>query len=189
VDGTLIKLGTASTGTATQVFGGKSGTYSVQVLVQLEATATPDLKFYRGSALLNDYTYPLGTDGQATSFTVNNISLVTGDTLKLAATAAAGSLARVVKIVLTPVATTTTTGTTAGGTTTVTTSAAGTAIPPAAQIVDTSKAVWTVSGGKVLRNGTAAGFSANVVGLYWNGSTIFQTNSAGGWWSWNGTTW
>src|SRR4029077_1996935 len=80
-------------------------------------------------------------------------------------------------------------GTTGGGTTTAATSAAGTSIPPGAQIVDASKSVWTVNAGVVYRDGVKAGFSANVVQLFWNGSAIYQQNSAGGWWSWDGTTW
>src|SRR5262249_46444064 len=68
-------------------------------------------------------------------------------------------------------------------------SVAGTSIPPATQIVDAGNAVWTVSAGVIYRNGVKAGFSANVVRLYWDGSTIYQQNSAGGWWSWNGSDW
>jgi hypothetical protein len=178
VDGTLIKLATANSGGATQAFGGQSGLYKMEVFVGLEDGGRPKLNVYRGSALLKSYRYPLGQNGQIASFTIDNVSLVAGDSIRLAGTANGSALARVDKVVMTPLFTPT-----------VTTSAAGTSIPPAAQIVDASKAVWTVSGGVVYRNGATAGYSANVVQLYWNGSAIYQQNSAGGWWSWNGSDW
>jgi hypothetical protein len=68
-------------------------------------------------------------------------------------------------------------------------SLAGTTIPPATQIIDNQLNVWTVSGGVVYRNSATAGFSANVVKLYWNGTSVFQQNAAGGWWMWTGTDW
>ena len=68
-------------------------------------------------------------------------------------------------------------------------SSSGTRIPPASQIVDASGNVWTVSGGVVYENGAAAGFSANVTNLVYEGQTVYQNNDAGGWWSWNGSTW
>lgn len=68
-------------------------------------------------------------------------------------------------------------------------SAAGTTIPPAAQIVDSSGSRWTLSGGVVYVNGSPAGYSANVVTLYWSGSAIYQGNATGGWWRWDGSAW
>src|SRR3954463_9639216 len=138
VDGTLIKIPTANTGTATTTFSGASGTYNIDVYVELENDGRPDLKVYKGSTLLRDYTYPLGANGQAASFTISNVPLAAGDVIKLAGTVNAGALARVDRIVFTQVAAAPTgpppggPTTTGGGTTTVTTSAAGTAIPPAA---------------------------------------------------------
>nr|WP_294525701.1 hypothetical protein [uncultured Rhodopila sp.] len=70
-----------------------------------------------------------------------------------------------------------------------TTSPKGTSIPTAAQIVDTSGNIWTLVGGVVQENGKPAGFSAAVVEVYWDGTTIYQSTSATLWWSWNGTTW
>ena len=68
-------------------------------------------------------------------------------------------------------------------------SPSGTTIPPAAQIVDDGGNLWTVDGGVVYENGALAGYSANVtLLLFWSG-TIYQQNSAGGWWSWNGSGW
>jgi hypothetical protein len=68
-------------------------------------------------------------------------------------------------------------------------SPSGTAIPPASQIIDASGNVWTVSSGIVYENAAAAGYSANVVELLYQNSVVYQKNSSGGWWSWNGSTW
>ncbi len=65
-------------------------------------------------------------------------------------------------------------------------SPSGTTIPGAAQITDSGGNVWTLSGGVVLENGSAAGYSANVsLLLYFNGAS-YQENTAGGWWTWDG---
>jgi hypothetical protein len=68
-------------------------------------------------------------------------------------------------------------------------SANGTTIPSATQIIDGSDNVWTVSGGVVYENGTLAGYSNEVTLLLYDNNVIYQENSAGGWWSWNGSTW
>jgi Putative Ig domain len=68
-------------------------------------------------------------------------------------------------------------------------SLSGTAIPSATQITDSSANVWTVSGGVIDENGAAAGYSNNVTLLLYDNKVIYQENSAGGWWSWNGSTW
>jgi hypothetical protein len=65
----------------------------------------------------------------------------------------------------------------------------GTTIPAAAQIIDAGGNLWTVSGGVIDENGKLAGYSAGVTLLVYANSTIYQENAAGGWWSWNGTTW
>jgi hypothetical protein len=65
----------------------------------------------------------------------------------------------------------------------------GTFIPPATQIVDSNGATWIVSGGVVFKNGSGAGYTASVVELLYLNGTIYQENSAGGWWSWNGSGW
>jgi hypothetical protein len=65
----------------------------------------------------------------------------------------------------------------------------GTTIPAAAQIVDGSGNVWAVSGGVISENGALAGYSADVTLLLYDNNTIYQQNSAGGWWSWVGGTW
>ena len=69
------------------------------------------------------------------------------------------------------------------------TSPDGTTIPPATQIVDAQGAVWTISGGAILRNGsTAAGGSG--VRILWSGGSIYVLGSVGGnWWRWTGTGW
>jgi hypothetical protein len=68
-------------------------------------------------------------------------------------------------------------------------SASGTTIPSATQIVDTSGAVWTVSGGVIYKNGGTAGYSANVTQLLYMNGVIYQQNAAKSWWSWNGGGW
>jgi hypothetical protein len=62
-------------------------------------------------------------------------------------------------------------------------------IPPASQIVDSSRNVWTLSGGVVLEQGSAAGYSANVTELLYQNGVIYQENSAGNWWSWTNGAW
>jgi hypothetical protein len=65
----------------------------------------------------------------------------------------------------------------------------GTRIPSATQIIDSSGKVWTVSGGVVYDNGALAGYSKSVTLLLYENNIVYQENSAGGWWSWNGSTW
>jgi Fibronectin type III domain len=65
----------------------------------------------------------------------------------------------------------------------------GTAIPSVTQITDGSGNVWTVSGGVIFENGTLAGYSNGVTRLLYDNNIIYQENSAGGWWSWKGSTW
>ena len=71
----------------------------------------------------------------------------------------------------------------------VTPSSSGTMIPSAAQILDSSLNVWSVSGGVVYENGAAAGPTANVTLLLYYGGVIYQENTACKWWSWNGSAW
>lgn len=47
----------------------------------------------------------------------------------------------------------------------------------------------TTLGNQVTMNGKLAGYSANVTLLLYFNHTVYQQNNAGGWWSWNGTTW
>jgi hypothetical protein len=68
-------------------------------------------------------------------------------------------------------------------------SISGTRIPSAASIIDSSGNTWTVSGGVIHENGALAGYSASVTKLLYDAGTIYQENSAAGWWSWNGSTW
>ena len=101
-NGNRIKL-TAAKGTATKSFSGASGTYDVQVYVQPESDGQSTLELYKGATLLQKYTYPLSDT--ATSFTIKNVPVSSGEALKLVGTANAGAVARVDKVVLTPVAT------------------------------------------------------------------------------------
>ncbi|MDQ0624849.1 cobalamin biosynthesis Mg chelatase CobN [Paraburkholderia graminis] len=53
-------------------------------------------------------------------------------------------------------------------------SADGTAIPPAASVIDNQAAVWTVVGGSVYRNGAKAGNTFSVSLLLWSGGVIYH---------------
>ena len=68
-------------------------------------------------------------------------------------------------------------------------SLSGTSIPAARQIIDASGSVWTVSAGVIYANAALAGYSNAVTLLLYDNAVIYQENSAGGWWSWNGSTW
>jgi hypothetical protein len=70
-----------------------------------------------------------------------------------------------------------------------TASPSGTTIPSATQITDAGGNVWTVSDGVIYENGTLAGYSANVTLLLYDNNSIYQENSAGGWWSWTDSAW
>jgi hypothetical protein len=106
LEGSLIRLtSTTATGTATQNFSGASGTYNVQVYVQLENDGQPTLELYKGSTLLRRYTYPLGTT--LTNFAISNVALAKGETIRLVGRGNGGAVARVDKIVFNPVAVTT----------------------------------------------------------------------------------
>ncbi len=91
--------------------------------------------------------------------------------------------------------TTTTTTTTTTAATTTTTAAAttaspnGTAIPSAAQIIDSSGNVWTVAGGVIYENGAPAGQSSNVTLLLYDNNSLYEVNSAGTCYLWTGSTW
>jgi hypothetical protein len=65
----------------------------------------------------------------------------------------------------------------------------GTSIPSATQITDSGGNVWTISGGAVYKNGALACFSHGATLLLYDYNTIYQENSSGAWWSWNGSTW
>jgi len=69
-------------------------------------------------------------------------------------------------------------------------SASGTTIPLATQIVDSQNNTWTLSStNTVIKNGSPAGYTSNVVLILYYNSVIYQKNSAGAWWSWAGVTW
>jgi len=55
--------------------------------------------------------------------------------------------------------------------------------------VDASGATWTLSGGVVNKNGSAAGYSSGVVDLVYMNGGIYQENAANNWYMWNGSTW
>jgi hypothetical protein len=105
LDGGLIKLSTSTSGSATSTFNGPAGTYRMQVYVQPENDGQSTLEVFKGSTSLARYTYPLST--AAASFTIDNVTLAAGESVRLVGTANAGALARVDKIVYTPIATST----------------------------------------------------------------------------------
>jgi endoglucanase len=53
-------------------------------------------------------------------------------------------------------------------------------------VTDSTGNVWTVVHGKVEENGQLAGYSANVIALVYSNGHVYQEDSAGGWWYWNG---
>jgi PKD domain. len=69
-------------------------------------------------------------------------------------------------------------------------SADGTQVPPATQIIDTSRAVWTIAPDlRVLRNGVnaAGGYSSKII---WLNQTVYVLGLDGIWWYlWNGSGW
>src|SRR4051794_37215582 len=95
----MLTSGTAS-GTASKDFSGASGTYNMQVYVVGEPDGQPTLEVYKGATLLRTYTYPLGD--AAISFTIANVALNSGETIKLVGRRNAGAAARIDKVVLTP---------------------------------------------------------------------------------------
>jgi len=140
-----IKL-TSSVGTASKSFSGASGTYNMQVYVVTETDGQSTLEVYKGSTLLRKYTYPLGN--AITSFTIGNVALSAGETIKLIGRPNGGAIARVDKIVLTPstsTSTTTTPSTTDGSsTTTPPPTTGGTTTPPVLTLPSTNtKAIAT----------------------------------------------
>ncbi len=57
-------------------------------------------------------------------------------------------------------------------------------------IKDSQLNAWTISSaGVVLENGTNAALSANVNLLLWHSNVIYQRNTVGNWWMWNGSGW
>ena len=65
-----------------------------------------------------------------------------------------------------------------------------------APIEDAKGNLWNLApasdptlGNQVTMNGKLAGYSANVTLLLYFNHTVYQQNNAGGWWSWDGTTW
>jgi hypothetical protein len=65
----------------------------------------------------------------------------------------------------------------------------GSSIGPMTQFIDSKSNTWTLKGGVAYENGAKAGTTADIKTLlYYNGS-IYQLNTQGGWYEWNGTSW
>ena len=107
--GRIRVTATTAVGTATKSFPGTSGTYNVLVSVVAEPDGQSTLEVYKGATLLRKYTYPK-SDSLA-SFTIGNVAINQGDSIKLIGRPNAGSLARVDKLTFTKVASTTPTPT------------------------------------------------------------------------------
>jgi hypothetical protein len=103
-DAKRIKL-TAASGSAWKTFSGASGTYNAEVTVLAESDGKPTLEFYKNSTRLHTYTYPQVNETR--TYTISNVALNNGDTIKLLGRANGGAWARVDKIVLKPASTTT----------------------------------------------------------------------------------
>jgi hypothetical protein len=65
----------------------------------------------------------------------------------------------------------------------------GTTVPAATQITDSSGNVWAIAGAVVYENGAKAGSTKNVTELLYYSGHIYQENSAGKWYAWNGNGW
>ena len=68
-------------------------------------------------------------------------------------------------------------------------SISGSSVPTVTSLTDGSGGLWTVSSGVIYKNGQKAGYSSDVIYLLYLNNTIYQENSAKGFWSWNGSTW
>ncbi len=106
VEGSRIKLTSSrASGTASKTFSGASGTYNMQVRVVSETDGQPTVEVYKGATRLQTYKFPLGNEFN--SFTISNVALNSGDTIRLVGRPDGGALARLDKVVLTPLATST----------------------------------------------------------------------------------
>ncbi|WP_429576362.1 hypothetical protein [Paraburkholderia sp. UCT70] len=62
-------------------------------------------------------------------------------------------------------------------------------MPPATSITDNSGNVWTLSGGSVYRNGSAAGNTYNVSLVLFYGGVIYHEGTGGQFYEWTGSGW
>lgn len=56
-------------------------------------------------------------------------------------------------------------------------------------ITDANGASWTIQNGAVMKNGAAAGYSANVTEIAYVKGVVYQENTDGNWWNWDGNAW
>ena len=68
-------------------------------------------------------------------------------------------------------------------------SADGTQVPPAAQIIDSTGAVWTINGQTILRNGLSAAGGTGARILWLRGSIYVVSAGSSHWWRWTGSGW
>jgi hypothetical protein len=64
----------------------------------------------------------------------------------------------------------------------------GTTIPDAPAIFDSQGARWSVANDKIRRNGVDT-ISSNVKLMLYHNGTVYQNNTAGGWWKWQSDRW
>jgi hypothetical protein len=102
----IMLTSTRTSGTASKTFSGPSGTYNVQVSVVSETDGQPTVEVYKGATRLQTYKFPLGN--QTNSFTISNVALNSGDSIRLVGRPDGGAVARLDKVVLTQIASSTT---------------------------------------------------------------------------------
>ena len=177
----------SATTTFTLVATGASG---ATVTRSATVTVTP-----RPTATLTASPSTIAPGGSST------LSWTTSGAASISINQGVGSVASSGSRAVTPAATTTytLTATNAGGSTTATavvtvsappsaTSPDGTTVPPAARIVDSQGAVWTISGSTILRNGaSAAGGSGSQI--LWTGGAVYVLGTDSNWWRWLGSAW
>ncbi|MFL6572426.1 MAG: hypothetical protein ACJ8G4_11775 [Burkholderiales bacterium] len=165
---------TTAVGTATKSFPNASGIYNIQVSVVAESDGQSTLEVYKGATLLRKYTYPLSNS--TASFTISNVTVNKGDSIKLIGRPNAGSLARVDKVAFSLVSLSSTGGTTTGGTTTGGTTTGGTTTPAATAVTIEAESMalstYTVENGNRIKlpsttaTGTATKAFPGATGTY-----------------------
>jgi len=107
-NGTIIKvdfaLGVPTTGIATSIFSGNTGTYTITLTGVTEIDGKPRVKLYVGSNLILDEVYIMQPGFVKVDFTVKNVAVNKGDLIKIEGTSntvTGAALARVDKITFT----------------------------------------------------------------------------------------
>jgi hypothetical protein len=122
---------------------------------------------------------------------LSSLAACGGSTTDSSGTTAAAAVPASVTVVPTAPPVTTGTATTSGSATATTKpSTNGTMLTSTTgQIVDSSLNRWSLKNGVVYEGTAPAGYSANVTSVLYFSGKVYQENSSGGWWVWNGSTW